>query len=135
MHSIANLAALQTPLTHFFPFKKKAPKPYLVSEIRVCLSAQFLFSARAHISLSLSLSLSLSVLINLETRLNQLSIGFLFRNPLNTRRRSRRKKRRRRRRKRRSDTTIITITVTPEARIQCRTAPWRRRSLCRSVSI
>ncbi len=79
MHSVANLATLQTPLAIFFPFKKR-PKPYLVPEncTRSCfpstcthislslslslslrLSAQFLFSARTHISLSLSLSLHL----------------------------------------------------------------------------
>lgn len=63
---------------------------------------------------------------------------FLFRSHLNTRRRSRRKKRRRRRRKRRSDTTtttIIAITVTAAGRIRCKTALWRTRSLCQSVSI
>ncbi len=74
MHSVANLATLQTPFAIFPP--KKVPKPYLVSENRrycctstrscfpstrthlslslsLCLSAQFLFSTRTHISLSL----------------------------------------------------------------------------------
>ncbi len=55
MHSVANLATLQTPLETFFP-SKKAPKPYLISEnCRYCR----LLSQRAHTSLSLSLALSL----------------------------------------------------------------------------
>ncbi len=59
MHSVANLATLQTPLATFFP-SKKAPKPsfwespVLSRERKVLLSQR----ARAHLSLSLSLSLS-----------------------------------------------------------------------------
>ncbi len=57
MHSVANLATLQTPLATFFPSKKR---PNLVSEnhwdcrasARSCSP-----SARTHLSLSLSLSL------------------------------------------------------------------------------
>ncbi len=81
MHSVANLATVQTALATFFPFKK-APKPYLVSEncqycparscfpfltrthlspsLSVCLLS--FCSAHAHTSLSLSLSLSLHLL-------------------------------------------------------------------------
>ncbi len=56
MHSVANLATLQTPLANFFPSKKH---PNLVSENRQYASrAQGLaLPARAHTSLSLSLSL------------------------------------------------------------------------------
>ncbi len=61
MDSVANLAALQTPLAAFFRFKK-APKPYLVFENRgYCrTSARSCFpSAHTHTSLSLFLSLHL----------------------------------------------------------------------------
>ncbi len=75
MHSVANLATLQTPLATFFPSKKH---PNLVSEThRYCrarscspsarthlsLSLRLLCSARAHLSLFLSLSLSLSLCV------------------------------------------------------------------------
>ncbi len=61
MHSVANLATLQTPLATFSPSKKR---PNLVSEnhwdcrasARSCS-----LSARTHLSLSRSLSLSLSL--------------------------------------------------------------------------
>ncbi len=84
MHSVANLATLQTPLATLFPSKKC---PNLVSEnhrywpreceprscspsarahtplsLSLSASAQFLFSARTPLSLSLSLSLSLRLL-------------------------------------------------------------------------
>ncbi len=82
MHSVANLATLQTPLATFSPSKKR---PDLVSEnhwycrastrscfpsthtplslslslsLSLCASAQFLFSACTHTSLSLSLCAS-----------------------------------------------------------------------------
>ncbi len=57
MHSVANLATLQTPLAIFSP--KKAPKPYLVSENRPVLppEREVLLSQRAHTHLSLSLAL------------------------------------------------------------------------------
>ncbi len=60
MHSVANLATLQTPLVTFFPLKKVA-KPYLVSgNHRYCrASARSCFPARAHTSLSLSLFICL----------------------------------------------------------------------------
>ncbi len=85
MHSVANLATLQTPLATFFPSKKR---PNLVSENRrtvaraqglalparthlsLSLSACLLCSARAHLSLSLSLSLSASVLFSARTPLS-----------------------------------------------------------------
>ncbi len=93
MHSVANLATLQTPLATFFPLKK-APKPYLVSEnhrycrtsMRSCfpstcthlslslrLSAQFLFSRRTHISLSLTLSASAQFLFSARQRREKLN--------------------------------------------------------------
>ncbi len=60
MHSVANLATLQTPLARpLFPFKK-APKPYFVSENRRYCRASARYccpSARAHTSNSLSLRL------------------------------------------------------------------------------
>ncbi len=77
MHSVANLATLQTPLAIFFP-SKKVPKPsfwdppvlprehkILLSQrarthtpsLSLSLSLCLLCSARAHLSLSLSLSL------------------------------------------------------------------------------
>ncbi len=73
MHSVANLATLQTPLATFFPSKKR---PNLISETlwycrasaRSCspsartqlsLCVRLLCSAHAHTALSLSLSLSL----------------------------------------------------------------------------
>ncbi len=60
MHSVANLATLQTPLATFIPFKK-APKPYLVSDNRryAAWAPGLAFPARAHTSLSLSLSVRL----------------------------------------------------------------------------
>ncbi len=58
MHSVANLATLQTPLATFFPFKK-APKPYSVSENRRYCRAS-MCTPHAHLSLSLSLSASAS---------------------------------------------------------------------------
>ncbi len=82
MHSVANLATLQTPLATFFPSKKR---PNLVSENRrycrtsarscspsarahtslsLSLSASALFSTRTPLSLSLSLSLSASALFS-----------------------------------------------------------------------
>ncbi len=56
MHSVANLATLQTPLATFFSFKK-ASKPYLVSENRPVLlpEHEVLLSQGAHTHLSLSL--------------------------------------------------------------------------------
>ncbi len=54
MHSVANLATLQTPLATFFPSKKR---PNLVSENRryCCASARSCSpSARTHLSLSVS---------------------------------------------------------------------------------
>ncbi len=56
MHSVANLATLQTPLAIFFPPKKR---PNLISENhRYCVSARSCSpSARTHLSVSLSLSL------------------------------------------------------------------------------
>ncbi len=65
MHSVANLATLQTPLVTFFPFKI-APKPYLVSEnpsthTPLSLSLSLCASTRFSVHPSLSLSLSLSV--------------------------------------------------------------------------
>ncbi len=56
MHSVANLATLQTPLANFFPSKKC---PNLVSENhRYCASARSCSpSTRTHLSLSLSLRL------------------------------------------------------------------------------
>ncbi len=77
MHSVANLATVQTALATFFPFKK-APKPYLVSEnCQYCPARScFPFLTRTHLSpslcsvsvqrmhthLSLSISLSLHLL-------------------------------------------------------------------------
>ncbi len=66
MHSVANLATLQTPLATFFPSKKR---PNLVSENRrychastpLSLSLCVCSVQRAHTSLSLSLSLTLSL--------------------------------------------------------------------------
>ncbi len=56
MHSVANLATLQTPLATFFPSKKH---PNLVSEnLRYCRARSCSPSARAHLSLSLSLCAS-----------------------------------------------------------------------------
>ncbi len=60
MHSVANLATLQTPLKIFFPFKK-APKPYVVSPA-LPREHEVLLSQRTHTSLSLSLSLSVRLL-------------------------------------------------------------------------
>ncbi len=55
MHSVANLATLQTPLATFFPSKKR---PNLVSENRrYCRARSCSPSARTHLSLSLSLHL------------------------------------------------------------------------------
>ncbi len=55
MHSVANLATLQTPLATFFPSKKR---PNLVSENhRYCRARSCSPSARTHLSLSLFLSL------------------------------------------------------------------------------
>ncbi len=58
MHSVANLATLQTPLAIFFPSKKH---PNLVSENhRYCASARSCSpSTLTHLSISLSLSLHL----------------------------------------------------------------------------
>ncbi len=71
MHSVANLATLQTPLATFFPSKKR---PNLVSENHwYCASARSCSSsARTHHSLSLSLSLSLcaSALFSARTPLS-----------------------------------------------------------------
>ncbi len=57
MHSVANLATLQTPLATFFPSKKR---PNLVSEnhwdCRTSASQGLALPARAHTSLSLSAS-------------------------------------------------------------------------------
>ncbi len=57
MHSVANLATLQTPLATFFPSKKR---PNLVSENRrtVAPAQGLALPARTHLSLSLSLCLS-----------------------------------------------------------------------------
>ncbi len=56
MHSVANLATLQTPLTTFFPSKKR---PNLVSENhRYCCASARSFSSSVHTHLSLSLSAS-----------------------------------------------------------------------------
>ncbi len=70
MHSVANLATLQTPLATFSPSKKC---PNLVSEnhwdcrasARSCS-----LSARTHLSLSLSLSLSLRLLRSARAHLS-----------------------------------------------------------------
>ncbi len=84
MHSVANLATLQTPLATFFPSKKR---PNLVSEnhrycrasARSCspsarthlsLSLCVCSVQRAHTSLSLSLSLSASTLFSARTPLS-----------------------------------------------------------------
>ncbi len=58
MHSVANLATVQTALATFFPFKK-APKPYLVSEnCQYCPARScFPFLTRTHLSPSLSVCL------------------------------------------------------------------------------
>ncbi len=57
MHSVANLATLQTPLAIFFPSKKR---PNLVSENhRYSRARSCSPSAHTHLSLSLSLSLRL----------------------------------------------------------------------------
>ncbi len=62
MHSVANLATVQTPLATFFPFKKPS-KPNLVSENRRYGRARSCSpSARTHLSLSLPLSLSVRLL-------------------------------------------------------------------------
>ncbi len=81
MHSVANLATLQTPLATFFPSKKQ---PNLVSEnhwdCRASASRGLALPARAHTSLSLrllcsarahlSLSLSASALFSARTPLS-----------------------------------------------------------------
>ncbi len=58
MHSVANLATLQTPLATFFPSKKR---PNQVSETAgtAARTQDLALPARAHTPLSLSLSLSL----------------------------------------------------------------------------
>ncbi len=58
MHSVANLATVQTALATFFPFKK-GPKPYLVSEnCQYCPTRScFPFLTRTHLSPSLSVCL------------------------------------------------------------------------------
>ncbi len=66
MHSVPNLATLQTPLLTFFPSKKSSQTLFSVWEPLVLLcERRVLLYQRAHtlppISLSLSLSLSLSV--------------------------------------------------------------------------
>ncbi len=61
MHSVANLATLQTPLATFFPFKK-APKPSFWESPVLPREREVLLSQRAHTPLSLSLSLSLRLL-------------------------------------------------------------------------
>ncbi len=82
MHSVANLATLQTPLAIFFPPKKR---PNLISEnhrycasARSCspsvrthlsLSLRLLCSARAHLSLSLRLLCSAHAHLSLSLRL------------------------------------------------------------------
>ncbi len=57
MHSVANLATLQTHLATFFP-SNKVSKPYLVSENRPVLPPErmVLLSQRSHTHLSLSVS-------------------------------------------------------------------------------
>ncbi len=60
MHSVANLATLQTPLATFFPSKKR---PNLVSENhRYCRASARSCSPSARANTSLSLSLSLLLL-------------------------------------------------------------------------
>ncbi len=70
MHSVANLATLQTPLAIFFPFKK-APKPYFVSENhRYCrTSARSCVTARTQLSLSLGASARFSAHTSLSLSL------------------------------------------------------------------
>ncbi len=63
MHSIANLATLQTPLATFFPLKKRGQTLFSLRESPVLLQEhEVLLPQHVHThSLSLSLSLSLSV--------------------------------------------------------------------------
>lgn len=56
-----------------------------------------------------------------------------MRRSLNTKRRSRKKRRKTRRKRRRRSIITIVTTVTEVQSSQCRTAPWRRKSPCRSV--
>ncbi len=74
MHSVANLATLQTPLVTFFPSKKR---PNLVSEnSRYCHASarSCSTSARTHLSLSLSLSASAQFLFSERQRGVALSV-------------------------------------------------------------
>lgn len=59
----------------------------------------------------------------------------MIRSRPNTRRRSRKRKRKRRRRKKRRSIITIITTVMEVERSPCRTALWRRKSLCRSVFV
>ncbi len=72
MHSVANLATLQTPLATFFPSKKR---PNLVSENHwYCASARSCSpSTRKHLSLSLCVSALFSALTPLSLALRLLS--------------------------------------------------------------
>ncbi len=85
MHSVANLATLQTPLETFFSLKK-APKPYLISEnLRYCCTrARSCFpSTCTHLSLFLSPSFCLVCIQRTHTHLSlsfslSVSAQFLF---------------------------------------------------------
>ncbi len=63
MHSIANLATLQTPLATFFPLKKRGQTLFSLRELPVLLQEhEVLLPQRAHKHLYLSLSVSVSLL-------------------------------------------------------------------------
>ncbi len=75
MHSVANLATLQTHSETFFPFKK-APKPSFWVLPR---EREVLLSQRAHTPLSLSLSLSLRLLSYVLMGRVSVTISYSFR--------------------------------------------------------
>ncbi len=76
MHSVANVATLQTPLATFFP-SKKASKPYLDSKnLWYCRARSCFPSTCTHLSLSTSAQFLFSVCTHTHTSLSPRLLSF-----------------------------------------------------------